>query len=941
MVFEAKRVGGRRRTGRVLVGVGILLLILVVSIGAAALVDWLWFSAVGYASVFTTILSTRVLLFLGAALLFFALFVVNLQFARRFAQRRQDLWRFIASLEARQSDRVFSLVALTVGAAGALILGSYASGQWAAVLRLTAAQPFGIADPLFGRDVAFFVFQMPVLEFVQGWLFAAAGIIFLAVLLVYAYKLIWPQLPAAPTRADISMPEFRLDLSLDRAVKVHLGVLAAILLIILAAGFWLDIFDLVRSRRGVAFGASYTDVMVYQNVLKVLIALSLIGAVAVLSNSFTGGIQLTTVAFGLILAVWLVGGAILPALIQRFEVQPNELVKERPYIENNIRMTRLAYALDRVREETVPVQEAVTRAEIQDSPATIKNIRLWDPQPLLDTYNQIQSIRQYYDFVDADVDRYVINGEYRQVMLSARELSPEKLQQTAQTWVNRVLQYTHGFGVVLSPVNEVTTEGLPILFVRDVPPQGVIPIDRPEIYYGEKTQGYVIVDTREAEFDYPMGDENVYTRYQGEGGIPLSSYLHRLVFAWEFKDVNILLSNALTPESQILFRREIRDRIQTVAPFLSLDSDPYIVIDGGRLYWIQDAYTSTDRFPYAQPTYDGSNYVRNSVKVVTDAYSGDMTFYLADPDPIISAYAQVFPGLFRPLSDMPETLRAHLRYPEDLFSIQAEIYRTYHMQDPRVFYNKEDLWNIPNEIYLEPPPRPMMPYYVIMRLPGESSEEFVLIRPYTPSNKDNMITWLAARSDGDNYGSLFAYKYPKESLVYGPMQIESRINQDTVISSQLTLWNQQGSRVLRGNLLVIPVGLGNLYVEPIYLQSEQSRLPELKRVVLSSGGALVMEPTVNEALASLFGGAAIPNGATGTAPSAEPGSAAATDQAQRLAQSLRGRSAQLRQDLDALERELNQLLSTLGESPNGAAATPGPAASPVPATTPVPAGAGG
>ncbi|HEX2172915.1 MAG TPA: UPF0182 family protein [Dehalococcoidia bacterium] len=942
MAFVPKRVPTRRRIGRFAVGIGVLLLVLAASIGSPLLVDWLWFSAVGYESVFLTIFRTKVLLFAAGALGFLALFAVNLGLARRLARQREDLWDFIASLETRRSDRFFYSSALAVGGLLAVFLGSWLASHWDEVARWTSAVPFDVPDPLFGRDIGFYVFQLPILRLSQTWLLVTGFVLLLTSVVVYFYKLILPQLPSAPARGDLGLPEVQVNLSLERPIKLHLSVLGALVLLCLAAGFWLEISGLVYSTRGVAFGASYTDATIYQNVLKVLAGLSLVGAIAVVVNGFLRGAQLTIVAVGLIAVTWLVGGNLLPALIQRLEVQPNELTKERPYIENNIRMTRLAYQLDAVEEQSYSAAEAVTPREVAESPGTMKNIRLWDPQPLQDTYNQIQSIRPYYQFHDTDVDRYQINGEYRQVMLSARELSPERLQQTAQTWVNQRLQYTHGYGLVMSPVNEVTPEGLPILYLRDVPPQGVLAIDRPEIYYGERATSYVIVNTREAEFDYPKGDENVFTRYQGRGGVRLDSFFPRLLFSLYFADVNILLSDALTPESQILFNRQFQERAKRVAPFLLPDADPYLVIDGGRLLWIQDAYTYTNAFPYAQPSASRRaqfNYLRNSVKIVTDAYSGQMTFYLAESEPLIQAYNHVFPGLFRPLAEMPESLRAHLRYPEDLFKEQADIYRTYHMVDPRVFYNKEDLWQIPNEIYLNER-RPMQPYYVVMKLPNESREEFVLIRPYTPSGRDNMITWLAARSDGPNYGKLVAFKYPKESLVYGPMQIESRIDQDPVVSSQLTVWNQQGSRVLRGNLLVIPIGQSNLYVEPIYLQSEQSQLPELKRVILSTGGSLVMEPTVSQAIESLFRG--VPTGAPAGGPDAAPAAGTAPgvsltpDQARQLAQTLRDRATSLRRELDALERDLARLTDGLGSV--GGAAAPSPSGSPEPAASPVPAG---
>ncbi len=514
--------------------------------------------------------------------------------------------------------------------------------------------------------------------------------------------------------------------------------------------------------------------------------------------------------------------------------------------------------------------------EIEANPDTIGNIRLWDHQPLKDTYNQIQAIRLYYDFHDVDVDRYNIGGKYRQVMLAARELSPDKLASQAQNWVTRRLQFTHGYGLVMSPVNEIVGEGLPNLLVKDIPPQGDIKIDKPQIYYGEVNNGYVIVKTTAQEFDYAKGDENVYGSYQGSGGVKLDSFFKRLAYAWYFRDGNILFSAYLTPESRVLYYRNIQQRVQKIAPFLMLDKDPYLVVADGQLYWIQDAYTYGSDYPYSAlyqervqvtvPSRPGApatqqvrvgrefNYIRNSAKVVINAYDGSVRFYLADPsDPLASTFASIFPSLFSPMDQLPASLKSHIRYPEDLFKAQAEMYRTFHMQDPQVYYNREDLWSIPSES-IGDARQPVEPYYLIMRLPGEKSEEFLQLLPFSPSNKDNMIAWLAARSDGANYGKLIVYKYPKDKLIYGPMQVDARVNQDPSISSQFTLWGQRGSQVTRGNLLAIPVGQANLYVMPVYLQADRGSIPELKRVIVSTGNKVVMEPSLGDALNKLYDG---------------------------------------------------------------------------------------
>jgi uncharacterized membrane protein (UPF0182 family) len=570
-------------------------------------------------------------------------------------------------------------------------------------------------------------------------------------------------------------------------------------------------------------------------------------------------------------------------------------------MDSSIRFTRQAYGLDKIVEQTFPAEEAVRPADIRDNAEAVSSMRLWDPAPLKDTYNQVQSIRPYYVFDDVDVDRYRIDGRMRQVMLSARELVPSRLGQGALTWVNRRLQYTHGYGVAMSPVNETSLEGLPALLVRDLPPAGSVPVSQPEIYYGEQTTGYVIVNTGAQEFDYPRGEQNVFTTFGGSGGLPVGSLVRRVALAWYFGDFNLLVSSYVRPDSRVLFRRLVRERVQRVVPFAKLDRDPYLVIADGRLLWLADGYTLADRFPYAQriverlaagtgeavaPAPDPAggatlgapsrryvyNYIRNSVKVAVDAYDGSVRVYLADAsDPVAQAYARIYPGLFRDLSEMPDALRAHIRYPEDLFRVQAQVLRTYHVQDPQVFYNGEDVWSMAFETGADQR-QIVEPYYVITRLPGEPAAEFVLVTPFTPLRRDNMTSWLAARSDPPNYGQLRLYAFPRDRLVYGPAQISARIDQDPTISAQLTLWNQQGSRVRRGNLLVIPLGSSALYIQPIYLEAERSQLPELKRVILATGNRLVMEPSLDEALSRLFGadlGLAAGPGAPGT-PGAGP-----------------------------------------------------------------------
>ena len=635
-----------------------------------------------------------------------------------------------------------------------------------------------------------------------------------------------------------------------------------------AWGYWLGIWELVFSDRGVVFGASYTDMNAQLPAQWILFIVVLICIAVIAAAIWRRKFRWPLYAIGGWIVAVIIIGAIFPSIVQRFQVQPSELARERPYIEYNIQFTREGFALNRIEEQSYPAEAVLSQEDLAGNEVTINNIRLWDPRPLKDTYKELHAIRLYYDFNDVDIDRYTIDGQYRQVMLSARELSPEKLAGEAQTWVNRRLQFTHGYGLVMSPVNEITPQGLPELLIENIPPVGSFDIQQPEIYYGEKTNNYVIVHTKTEEFDYPSGDENVYGKYKGEGGVSLNG-IRRLAYAWQLADLNILISGELSGESRVLYYRNIRERVNHLAPFLQLDNDPYLVVIDGHLSWVQDAYTTTNRYPYSQP-FGGLNYIRNSVKAVIDARDGDVTFYVTDPDDaLIRTYQAIFPDLFVPVEQMPASLRAHIRYPEDMFSIQSTVYQSYHMQDARVFYNKEDLWSIPNEVYYGNEQQAVEPYYVIMRLPEEEREEFLLMLPFTPANKNNAISWLAARCDGDRYGSLLAYLFPKERVIKGPSQIEKRISQDTAITEQLALWSRGGSKVIRGNLMLIPIDQSILYVEPVFLQAEAGGLPELKRVIVVIGEQIAMEPRLQESIAAIFGMEQPPS-ATAPAPPVPP-----------------------------------------------------------------------
>lgn len=795
------------------------------------LADWTWFESVGYGAVFWTRIWARLLLFLAGALFFFAFYVANIVLARRLAP-----WGLngtpVADLAAGFGVRVMPLL-LIFGALAALFLGLVVSGSWEVVLRSMNSTNFGATDPLFGRDVGFFVFALPVQEALRTWLLYTLVLTLAAVVVV----------------TGAGWRGWRVD----RGAALHIAVLAALILLLWAWQHRLASYALVYSARSVAYGAGYTDANLLLPAYTIMIGLTALTAVAgVVLTALRRSLRPFAVLAGLWFVVSLIVLSGVPSLYQSFIVRPNELTREAPYIERTIENTRRAYDLDGVEVVNYPASQPITAAGLLAEPESLRNIRLWDYRPLLQTYNQVQALRLYYAFNDIDIDRYALDGTRRQVMLSARELVPERLAESAQTWVNRKLVYTHGFGVAASPVAQVTRDGLPEFYLKDLPVQGVIDITTPQIYFGELTNEYVVGRTRVPEFDYPAGDGNVTTQFAADTGIDMS-WWNRLLFAIHLGDYNLLLNGDLQPDSQLLWRRNIVDRVQRVAPFLQFDRDPYIVIgDDGRLYWMQDAYTTSRRYPYSAPL-GNLNYMRNTVKVVTDTYDGTMTFYVTDTaEPLIAAYSAIFPTLFRPLAEMPDFLLDNIRYPEDLFTVQAEVYRTYHMTDPREYYNKEDVWAWPEEIF-DDQTVPLEPYFVLMQLPGSDELAYVTILPYTPSNRENMVAWLAVHSDPDQYGRKVLYNFGKDSLQFGPKQVEARINQDPTISAQLTLWNQQGSGVIRGNMLVMPIADSLLYVEPVYLQAASGRIPELQRVIVATANDVVMAENLGLALVRLFG----------------------------------------------------------------------------------------
>jgi uncharacterized membrane protein (UPF0182 family) len=847
-----------------LVLAGVLVLFILLNVAKGFYSEWLWFDSLGYGSVYATILKTRLLVFFTAAIVFGILFLGNLMIAARLAPRSQPgLWPWAI---VRPLQKVLRVVVIMATALLSLIFGLVAQGNWAVILRFFNGQPFGIVDPVFHKEIGFYVFSLPFMQLWRGWLLGALIITLIGCIGVYL----------------LSYGVQRLKFDRNRKALAHIAGLAIAILCLFAWGYWLGIWELVFSSSSILFGAGYTDMHARLPAQWILLVVVLICAGVFAYSAARPNLRWPIYAVAGWVALSIVVGGIFPAVVQRFQVQPNELVREEPYIEYNIEYTRKAFALDRIEEQSFPAEPSPSADDIARNEVTIDNVRLWDPRPLKDTYNKRQSLRPYYDFNDVDIDRYTIDGEYRQVMLSARELSADKLTGEAQTWVNRKLFYTHGYGIVLSPVNEVSDQGQPNYMVKDLPPTGMaFDIEQPQLYFGEKTKDYIIVGTKTPELDYATLEETVYGKYEGEGGVSLKGFIRRLVYAWQFGDLNILISGQLSPESRVLYYRNIMERVNHLAPFLELDGDPYLVVVEGKLFWIQDAYTTSDRYPYSRPL-GGINYIRNSVKAVIDAYDGRVTLYVTEPDdPLIQTYQAIFPELFVPIEQMPESLQVHLRYPEYMFWNQAVVYQTYHMREARVFYNKEDLWAIPEEVYFGNQQQPVQPYYIIMRLPDEEVEEFLLMLPFKPANKEIAIGWLAARCDGDNYGKLRAYLFPKERTVDGPSLIENRIGQDTVITEQLALWSRGGSRVIRGNLLLIPIARSYLYVEPVFLEAETGGLPELKRVIVATGNRVAMEPTLAESLAAIFGTGPPPT--EPEPPPVEPGGPVAGDVAELIA----------------------------------------------------------
>ena len=821
--------------------------------------DWLWFGQLDYWSTFVTIASAKAL----ALVIFWGLFVAlaggNVWLARIFGAHTREMQLEVVDgdsaprlpLQLKRTRWIWMAFVVGLG----FFAGAGGTPIWIRALRYWNPVPFGLHDPIFGREISFYVFELPLYDYIYLWLIAAWAATSLLVLISYLQ--------------DRSLRNDSGSWVATPYVIAHVSILAAGLALLLAWGYWLKEYGLLYSyRKDAFFGAGYTDLHAQIYAYRIMLVLSIGAAILLAANYRSRQWRILRLVFLGYVGSLLVLSWFFPILFERFVVRPNELSLEAPYIRHSIDHTRKAYGLDRVEEVDVQGISDLTYRDIETNQTTIQSIPLWDRRPLMDTYGQLQEIRSYYHFGSVDVDRYRIGTQYRQVMLAAREFSRQGLAYKGETWVNRHLVYTHGYGICMSPANEIVGAGLPDFYIKDIPPVSPagFQIERPEIYYGEGTRDYVIVRSKTEEFDYPRGDENVYTTYAGLGGVPVNSLLRRLAFAVRFGDPYLLVTDNLTSESRILFDRDIgrryRDevprRFHKLAPFLQFDDDPYLTTVDGRLVWIQDAYTVTNMYPYAEPYgrpyVREMNYIRNSVKITLDAYDGTVTFYVWDSeDPLIRTYMAIFPDLFKSKDAMPQSLRDHVRYPTDLFEVQSSVYNTYHMTSPQVFYNREDVWEPAVEIYgVSERPKVMNPYYLIVKLPEAEREEYVLMLPATPARKANMIAWLSARCDEPNYGRLMVYKLPKEKMIYGPMLIERRIDQDTDISREITLWSQRGSDVLRGNLLVIPIGDSFIYVEPLYLRATQSGMPELKRVLVVHGEKLTMAKDLRQGLEDLF-----------------------------------------------------------------------------------------
>lgn len=832
----------------------------VVRVAAHLITESWWFATVDYQSVFGTKIACQTILAIIAFLACVGFLNLNYRWAIANHQPSEIAEKYKSTEEIIRTRKLLHLIVMAAILAVGITGGLTVAREWEIVLKSLYATNFGQKDPIFNLDIGFYVLKMPVLEKLVQWLqnLWLAGFVLVLVIYNFVGEL-------APLQG--------LDKGLSLKAKRHFCVLFSALALLLSGYFWLGRYEFLYQSHGVVYGAGYSQVYgdIWIDLLLSFMALAIAGLFILAIRRRQWHLPLRGVV--VMVGTWLLLHGFYVWFLQHFIVSPNELVKEKPFLAHNIAFTQKAFNLNTVSKLSFEAETELDRAAITRNEPTVSNIRLWDYRPILSSYRQLQEIRLYYKFSDVDVDRYTLKGKYQQVMLSARELATDQLPIEAKTWVNHRLKYTHGYGLAMSPVNQATVDGLPEFYIQDIPPQSNVdlPITEPAIYYGEETKGYIFTGTTTEEFDYPQGETNAFSRYEGAGGVPIPTFWHRLVYAIEMRDLQILTSSYFTNQSRIHDYRQILKRVEHVAPFLHFDSDPYLVILDGKLNWVLDAYTVSDHYPYSESiahaknalTFleggntgallnENINYIRNSVKVVVNAFDGSLIFFAADnTDPVLATYRKIFPHLFTSLDRASDALKAHIRYPEDLFRVQAQMYLTYHMSDPEEFYNREDLWRFPYQTY-ERSQVLMEPYYMVMPLSQGARPEFVQIQPFTPANKDNMISWLAARVDGSK-ANLLLYEFPKQKLVYGPRQIEARIDQSPAISQSFTLWSQAGSRVIRGDLLVIPVDQSLLYIEPIYLRAEQGELPELKRVIVAYDKSIVMADNLELALVGIFG----------------------------------------------------------------------------------------
>ena len=879
----------RRARNGCITAVGLLFAFLILWWLRTVYTDLLWYDELGYQSVFTKILVMKVWLFIGGTVVTAAALIVNFYFTFRFSRGPSTLPVNEETMRLLRALLVAAVVITVLTAAP--VFGSAAAGRWETFLLFLNKVSFGVPDAEFGQDLSFFIVTLRMLNFIQSWVM---GILITSVvmsLLLYAgiYGLRGLNFFLAP-----------------RMLK-HIGILGGLLMLSIAAGHVLSIYELVVSQGGLVAGAGYADIHARIPVLWLMTSIAVLGAGAFFVSNYFGGLRLMAGSFSLWVIMVLLANLAFPALFQRFQVDPNEFEREQVYIERNIESTRAAYQLDLVEEIALPAVGDIDADVIANNPAVIENIRLWDVEPLQDAYNQLQFMELYYNFLNMDSDRYIVDGRLRQVLLAARELDPENLPADARNWVNRRLQYTHGYGVAMSPATGFTPdEGRPEFFIKDIPIRGEIPVLRPELYYGESPAPFAIVNSTAPEID-PSGSN---LHYGGLGGVDLGSNFRRLAYAWQFADINILLSDQISSDTRIQYRRQISARVKALAPFLTMDDDPYPVVDGaGKVWWMQDAFTTTGRYPYSTITEEGFNYIRNSVKAVVDAFSGEVSIYVIDPnDPLLQMYRRAFPSLFLDLDQMPEDLQAHIRYPNGIFSAQADMYLRYHITDAQVFFNQAEQWAIPQDTRFGQRSVEVHPSYLILQMPGGDSEEFVLMLPFSPAGeKKNLVGWLTARNDGEHYGKLNAFTVPSDLQVDGPAQVEARIENDQNISQQFTLWDGAGSQVVRGQLLVIPVGDAIIYVEPLYLQSEVLAFPELKKVILADGSNVVMADSVGEGLAMLLADKAAlvskPAGGGGQATSDSEGLRGIEDAVTDLDEALKELQEAVKRLRESLERD--------------------------------------